>query len=247
MKIEKVKVLDYLKPKVKALGFKKDDIESIAADIADNLDEVDDEASDEDINAVIKPAVDAVIPSLKIAQKMANRAIEDYRKKQEKANEPTEEPKKEPAKEPTKEPEKKPSSEESKTDNETTLLLKSLTESNKQMLETIKGLQTEISGIKAKTTSEKRRALLDELLKDTGTFGKRTIKSFEKMKFETDDEFDEFVNDVKEDLEQLNQERANEGLRKFGAPKVDPKPADDKKNIPQPLTEAEQEELAASM
>ena len=44
MKIEMTKVLEYLKPKVKALGFKKEVLEGIAADIADNLEEVADDA-----------------------------------------------------------------------------------------------------------------------------------------------------------------------------------------------------------
>ena len=67
------------------------------------------------------------------------------------------------------------------------------------------------------------------------------------MKFETDDEFNEFLSDVKEDLEQLNQERANEGLAKFGAPKVDPQQTRTEPAKPKPLTDAEVEELAASM
>ena len=254
MKIEMTKVLEYLKPKVKALGFKKDDLESIAADIADNLDEVEDDASEEDVNAKIKPAVDAVIPSLKIAQKMANRAIEDYRKKQEKANEPKPEPepKQEPKQEPKPEPEPKPSSTTSKKEEtETPQWVKDLIESNKAQMEQqkqlIETLKAEVDGIKTKSTAERRRAVLDDILKDTGNFGKRTMKMFERMTFEKDEDFEEFVSDVKEDLEQLNQERANEGLAKLGAPSAVTKPETEDKPKVKPLTDAEVEELAASM
>lgn len=243
------KVLEYLKPKVKALGFKKEILEGIAADIADNLEEVDDEASDEDVNAKIKPAVDAVIPSLKLAQRLTNQGIEEFRKKQEKANE--QKPEQKPEEKPEQKPEEKPSSDppQKKDPEEQPAWLKQFIEaSNAQMkkqTELIESLQSEITGMKTKSTTEKRRALLEDLLKDTGTFGKRTLKSFEKMSFETDADFDEFVSDVKEDLEQLNQERADEGLAKFGAPQVEPKKEEPAK--PKTLTDAELEELAANL
>lgn len=244
------KVLEYLKPKVKALGFKKEVLEGIAADIADNLEEVEDDASDEDVNAKIKPAVDAVIPSLKLAQRLTNQGIEEFRKKQEKANEQKQEQK--PEEKPEVKPEEKPSSTTSKKEEEETpKWVKDLLEANKAQMEQhkqlIDTLQAELIGIKTKSTTEKRRAILDELLKDTGTFGKRTIKSFERMNFETDKEFNDFVSDVKEDLEQLNQERENEGLAKYGVPKVDTNSTQDDKPKPKPLTDAEVDELAANL
>ena len=278
MKIEMTKVLEYLKPKVKALGFKKEVLEGLAADIAENLEEVEDDASDEDVNAKIKPAVDAVIPSLKLAQRLTNQGIEEYRKKQEKVNEqlqqqledvkkPQEPQEPQEPKEPKtpQEPPKpaepqqpqqpqQPSNPQPPKQNETPEWVKQLIESQKaqqkqyeeqlkkqnQLIET---LQAEVSGIKTKDTTAKRRAVLDELLKDTGTFGTRTIKNYERMSFETDEDFDNFISDLKEDLAQLNQERENEGLSKLGQPKQTPeqKPEAPK---PKPLTEAEMEELA---
>ena len=251
------KVLEYLKPKVKALGFKKDVVEGIAADIADNLDEVADDASDEDINAKIKPAVDAMIPNLKLVQRLTNQGIEEYRKKQEKANEqkseqkPEEKPGEKPEEKPEQKPEEKPSSKTPKDENETPAWAKALIESqNKQMQQQqqiIESLQAEVKGIKAKDVNTQRRAILDDLLKDTGTFGKRTIKSYEKMTFNSDDDFNSFVSDLKDDLEQLNQERANEGLEKFGAPKVDNNGQNKQTPQVKPMSETELEELAATM
>lgn len=283
MKIEKSKVLEYLKPKVKALGFKKDIIEGIAADIADNLEEVADDASEDDVNATIKPAVDAVIPSLKLAQRLTNQGIEEYRKKQEDVNEQLkkelEQYKKENSPKERQEVEnksvespalnnpvkaeehskEKPLDEHSpKKETETTPeWVKQLIESNKAQMEQQKAqmeqqkklidtLTAEVNGIKLKDTTAKRRAVLDDLLKDTGTFGKRTIKNYERMKFETDEDFDSFVSEIKEDLEQLNQERANEGLAKFGAPKVELATGTEPPK-PKPLSETELEELASLM
>ena len=89
---------------------------------------------------------------------------------------------------------------------------------------------------------EADKAKLESLLKDTGTFGKSTLKSFGRMKFDTEESFEEFFNEVKEDLDQLNQERANDGLGKFGAPQVETKPQEPEK--PKPLTNEELDELA---
>ncbi len=260
MKIEMTRVLEYLKPKVKALGFKKEVLEGIAADIADNLEEVAEDASEEEINAKIKPAVDAVIPSLKLAQRLTNQGIEEFRKKQEKANEQKPEEKKPEQKpeekkpdetKPEQKPEEKPSSQTPKEKGEETpewakTLIESQSKQMQQQQALIEALQREVAVIKTKDVNTQRRAILDGLLKGTGTFGKRTIKSFEKMKFETDDEFDNFVSDLKEDLAQLNQERENEGLEKYGTPKPDVKPAVQTPQV-KPMSEAELEELAATM
>lgn len=71
-------VFNVLKLKSKALGFSKDELEGIAADVANNF-ELDEEASDEDVNAEIEKQVDAVLPFLKIAQKTAQRTIQNFK------------------------------------------------------------------------------------------------------------------------------------------------------------------------
>ena len=76
----KQQVLLKLKPKVKAFGFNKKELMSVAAKIADNLTSTDD-ASDEDVNAEIDTAIDAVLPYLQVSQSFANRVIEENRKK----------------------------------------------------------------------------------------------------------------------------------------------------------------------
>ena len=71
-----------LKPKVKALGFSRKELESVAEDLSDNLD-LDDEASEEDEKAEIEKSVNAVVPFLKLSQKAASRAIDNYKKQLE--------------------------------------------------------------------------------------------------------------------------------------------------------------------
>jgi hypothetical protein len=70
--------------------------------------------------------------------------------------------------------------------------------------------------MKGEKLSNSRKSRLEELLKETGSFGQRTLKNFAKMKFENDEEFDDFFEEVEADLKAYNQERANDGLSKLG-------------------------------
>ena len=64
------------------MGFSREELEGIAADVANNL-ELDEEASDEDVNAEIEKQVNAVLPYLKIAQKTAQRTIQSFKDSQD--------------------------------------------------------------------------------------------------------------------------------------------------------------------
>lgn len=219
-------VLEILKPKSKALGFNKDELESVAADIADNL-ELDDDASDEDINAKATEAVDAAIPSLKLAQKVANRIVQSSKKKDPKKDDD----KPEPVEPPT----------PKKDDNQ-----EDVPAWAQALIAQNKALQTEILGMKTERETDGRRTKLKALLKDTGTFGKSILKQFDKMKFENEPDFEEFYDGVVEDLGTLNQERANEGLAKLGATATggSKKKEDDK---PETLSEKQIDELADTL
>ena len=85
-------------------------------------------------------------------------------------------------------------------------------------MQTIEALTGKISALEGEKLTSSRKSKLEALLKDAGTFGARTLKSFNKMKFENDEEFEEFYSEVEEDLKSYNQERANAGLSILGAP-----------------------------
>lgn len=220
-------VFNVLKLKSKALGFSKDELEGIAADVANNF-ELDEEASDEDANAEIEKQVDAVLPFLKIAQKTAQRTIQNFK--------------------------------DSENDNDTdgdsagtgTKKNNHKTEENAEekvpawaqaLITQNKALQTEILGLKSERETDGRRAKLKALLKDKGTFGKSVLKSFDRMKFENESEFDDFYDGVVEDLAAIDQERANEGLGKLGAPTG----PEHKKDGPEVLKDDEIEALAETL
>ncbi len=202
----KQQVLLKLKPKVKAFGFNKKEVMGIAARIADNLTSTDD-ASDEDVNAEIEAAIDAVLPYLQVSQSFANRVIEENRKKNGDDGDDTS---------------------SNTSNNRQTGSNKNDPQQNKSnddapawakgLLDKVDTLTNEISVLKGEKVTTSRKSKLNELLKDSGSFGSRILKSFDRMKFETEEEFDEFYSEVEEDLKNYNQECADAGLSTLANP-----------------------------
>lgn len=197
-------VMSMLKPKVKAFGFNKKELKGLAAKIAENLESTED-ASDEDVNAEIDEAIEAVLPFLALGQSYANRLVGEAKKNDGDDDD----------------------DEDDDNDSKSTKSLKTkkkneksddMPEWAKTLLESNNSLKSELAAIKGEKVTDARKVKLEKLLKDTGTFGVRTLKSFSKMKFDDDDDFEDFFNGVEEDLKALNQERANAGLEKLGAP-----------------------------
>lgn len=189
----KQQVFMRLKPKAKAFGFNKKELQGVAAKIADNL-TFEEDALEEDVNASIDEKIDAVLPFLQMAQAQANRIIDASRKATmiDDDDEPIQEPSA---------PQPKPTN----------------TDDEPAWFKAYRELQDKrfaaLEGDRIATTRKQR---LETLLKNTGTFGTHTLKSFSRMKFDSDDEFDEFFAEVEDGLKSLNQERANIGLEKLG-------------------------------
>lgn len=232
MKKRTKQVLVILKPKSKALGFSREELEGIAADVANNL-ELDEEASDEDVNAEIEKQVNAVLPYLKIAQKTAQRTIQSFKDSKNLEDDEVDDSDDDPAG--NKKPIRKQKKE--KEEEQVPAWAQALITQNK-------ALQTEILGLKSERESDGRRSKLKALLKDKGTFGKTVLKNFDKMKFENESEFDDFYDGVVEDLAAIDQERANEGLGKLGAPASQRKPKEEEVEV---IKENEIDELAETM
>lgn len=232
MKKRTKQVLVILKPKSEALGFSRKELEGIAADVANNL-ELEDEASDEDVNAEIEKQVNAVLPYLKIAQKTAQRTIQSFKDSQDLDDDEVDDPDDDHAG--NKKPIRKQKKE--KEEEQVPAWAQALITQNK-------ALQTEIIGLKSERENDGRRSKLKALLKDKGTFGKTVLKNFDKMKFENESEFDDFYDGVVEDLAAIDQERANEGLGKLGAPAAQRKPKQEEVEV---IKDNEIDELAETM
>jgi len=185
-----------LKPKVKAFGFSRRELKGVAARIADNL-MLEDEASDEDINAAVDEAIDAVIPYLEAGRAYANRVINDSKKN---GNEDDDEEDGDNIS--SSGQSRKPGYNSDNSGDQEPPWFRTYRESMEKRFDALEGA----------STAETRKGRLESILKDSGTFGKQILKGFAKMKFENDEEFDEYLSDVEDDLKAYNQELADKGL-----------------------------------
>ncbi len=206
----KQQVFVRLKLKLKAFGFNKKELMSVAAKIADNLTSADD-ASDEDVNAEIDTQIDAVLPYLQVSQSFANRVIEENRKKND-DDETDDDDDDEPSNTTNRQAGSNKKNPKAKGKND------DAPEWAKGLVQTVQTLNDEIAALKGEKVTTSRKAKLEAVLKDSGTFGTRTLKSFSKMNFENEEEFEEFLSEVTEDLKTYNQERADAGLSTMGTP-----------------------------
>lgn len=183
----KRKVFAKLKTKAASLGFNKTELMGVAATIADNLDS--DDASDEDIDA----RIDAALPYLKVAQQNANRVIEASRATSTETDEEDED-------------ESSAGSKKSKTTS------KEAPEWARAIIASNEKLMQEVGALKGEKVTNSRKSKLESLLKDSGSFGSRIVKNFTRMKFETEEEFEDFFADVEEDLEEYHKEKGEEAV-----------------------------------
>lgn len=210
----KQQVLLRLKPKVKAFGFNSRELKGIAAKIADNLTSAE-EASDEDVNAEIDKDIEAALRYLPFGQSQANRLLDEWKKNHPETDDDDNDDdddddgasdnQRRQAGSNTKNPKNKGKNDDAP-------------EWAKGLVQTVQTLNDEIAALKGEKVTTTRREKLETLLKDAGTFETRTLKSFNKMKFENDEEFEEFYSEVEEDLKSYNQERADAGLSSLGNP-----------------------------
>lgn len=202
------KVLEMLKTNkdIKALGFSRKELKGIAANVADKL-KLEEDATDEDVSEAISSAIDDVLPLLKLTQSAVDRQVQDYKRSIEEDDEDDDD--KEPSRRSPSQKNPKSKKDSDDADSATLAALKELTQ-------VVTALQGEVNTLKTGNTTNSRRAKVEKLLTDTGKFGERQLRAFSRMSFKDEEEFEEYLEDLKEDIEVENQERADRGLGKLG-------------------------------
>lgn len=215
------KVFTLLRTKTKALGLNRKELESLALKIDKNL-QLEEDASDEDVDAAIDEAIDAALPFLEVSQSVAQRSIQTaLQRRQAQQDEDDNDEDDDPDDDGQDDGEgdrnnrqrgKGKKNRNPKHNSEDSELMKLIKEQN----EAIKSLKGQIETMQGDRVHDSRRTKLKKLVENTGTFGKSVLKQFDLMTFKDDDTFDDYLDDVQKDLDELNQERANEGLKKLG-------------------------------
>lgn len=215
------KVFTLLRTKTKALGLNRKELESLALKIDKNL-QLEEDASDEDVDAAIEEAIDAALPFLEVSQSVAQRSIQTaLQRRQAHQDEDDNDEDDDPDDDGQDDGEedrnnrqrgKGKKNRNPKHNSEDSELMKLLREQS----EAIKSLKGQIETMQGDRVHDSRRTKLKKLVENTGTFGKSVLKQFDLMTFKDDDAFDDYLDEVQKDLDELNQERANEGLKKLG-------------------------------
>lgn len=153
------------------------------AEVISNNQALSDDSTDEEVNAQI----DAVIPFLHVGQKQANRIVAQTKPS--------------PNDDAGNGGGAKPSVTEPKQDDEPAWF-KAYREKQEER----------IRAIEQKDTASQRDAKLQELLKDTGAYGKTILASAKRMNFQSDEDFNEWLSEVETDLQAYRQELGDKAL-----------------------------------
>lgn len=210
------KVLDALKTNrdIKALGFSRKELKGVAANVANKL-QLKDDATDEEVSEGISDAIDDVLPLLQLTQSAADRQVSEYKNAHPAPNDDDVPPDDEqdddddPAR---RSPSRKGKKGKKDSDDDDSATLNAI----KELTKAVATLQGDVTALKSGNTTSSRTAKVRELLKDTGKFGERRLKSFSHMKFENEEEFEDYLDELKEDIEEENKERLEKGLEKLG-------------------------------
>lgn len=228
----KKKVFLKLKTGAQAYGYKRDELMSVAAHIADNL-KLDENASEEDVEDAVDEAVASCIPFLKFGQSMATRVINDSKPKDGHASDDDEDDDNGDDPKPASKKSQKTSS---TANNDVPAWVKDLQKS-------VETLASQVETMKGEKITTGRKERLTKLLADTGTYGEAALKNFERMSFKDDDDFDDYFTSVEADLAKFKQQMADSGLAHLTNP---PMPKQDKpKGEDKVFTDSELEEIAS--
>jgi hypothetical protein len=196
-------IFKLLKTKAKDFGFTKEELKSIAATLADNL-TLDEDASEDEQTAAVTQHVDAYLPLLKSSQSFAQRVLKEWKSKH-----------------PVKEPEEDEDEDEDDEDEDDEPAPKQKSKGKKapkpdsemkKLLDAVTALTSEVKTLKADKTATSRKERLEKELKDTGKFGESILKAFSKMNFDSDEDFDEYLNDITEQAKDFKKDEKAKGL-----------------------------------
>lgn len=189
MNIEKLTKV--LQTKAASFGYNKRELRGIAEAISNNSTLTDD-ATDEEYNA----EVEAVLPYLKFGQQQASRIAQSLRPDPDGGNGTEKRP--------------VPPSQKDHPEDEEPAWAKALREQNEQLMQRLNIVEGERL---AKTRHER----LQTLLGDCGTFGEATLKSFGRMTFATEEDFEEYAAEVAASVEAYKAERGGDALKSLTA------------------------------
>lgn len=190
----KEQILKALKIKFANLGFGDKAFEGVASYLAATVTEED----------KIETAINGVEPLLKSFQGDADKRVNDAiaKEKREKSTEKGDESKKD-------KQENKSSDDDPKD------------EVSKALLEQLKALSEKVSAMESGKTLESRKSVLEKKLEGLPEKVKtKFVKDFNRMSFQTDEDFNTYLTETEADIAEIKQDFSNQNLKTFGKPVI---------------------------
>lgn len=194
--------------KVASLGFNRKELRSLAQKIADDSD-LNDDATDEEENSFIDDKIEDMEPVLRLGQQYANRLANDNKggnggKKPKNDDDDEEDDDEDDEEDYSNQTQKKPKKSKSNDGGDDgkdgePAWFKKYRESMDQRFEKIESSRT----------GDTRKSKVEKILKDANVldkpFGKRTLRDFGRMNFKDEEEFEEFLDEITEDVDDLGE------------------------------------------
>lgn len=94
-------------------------------------------------------------------------------------------------------------------------------EVSKALLEQLKALSEKVNAIESNKTSESRKSVLEKKLEGLPDKVKtKFVKDFNRMSFQTDEDFNTFLSETEADIAEIKQDFSNQNLKTFGRPAI---------------------------
>ena len=185
------KVLELLKPKAKALGFSRKELASVANTILDSLPEDMDEADEE---SEVSRKIDEYLPLLKVSQsaatRMAGTRTRSAKDEDDEADDDLDD---------------EPTRTRSDKDDD-------FSDAPRWARRLVKMFE------QGSDSTVKRRAKVEALVEDMGKLGKHYLRDFDRHTFRSNEEWEEYFADLKDEILEYKRDVADEGLETLSRP-----------------------------
>lgn len=211
--IKQVMVL--LKTKAKHLGFSRRELRKVGNQILASLPE---DIEDDNLEEAIGKKIDEYMPILQMMQSAADRqraaASRSTKDDDEDDDDPDDDEDENPDDDDDDPDEKKPKKKKSKTVDDYDIDDDDFKDAPAWAKKLYKMAQKG-NGYKHQSS---RRGMVEEAVHGSGFLGKHILKEFEKKEFESDEDFEEYLDEVRDEVSEYDKERKERGLEKMSYP-----------------------------
>ena len=198
--------MSVLKTKASKFGFSRKEMRKVGNLIVDSLP---DDVEEEELDELIKKKVDEYLPLLQLSQSAADRMASRISKPKDDDDDSDDDD------EPKKGKKSKKGKKQVKSDDDDDDIDDDDFKDAPAWAKKLYKMAQNGNGYKHQSS---RRGMVEEAVHGSGFLGKHILKEFEKKEFKSDEDFEEYLYDVRDEVEQYEKERRERGLEKLAVP-----------------------------